>query len=73
MQNVHVVSRPEFHVLSNGALVFPVSLILCTGKWILKLFTETVLAFNLHFQHMELGLDLQENQMHHSKEREILV
>jgi hypothetical protein len=33
--------RPKFHVLSNGALVFGVSLILCTGKWI-KVFTETL-------------------------------
>ncbi len=32
MQNVHVVSRPEFHVLSNGALVTAVSLILCAGN-----------------------------------------
>jgi hypothetical protein len=51
MQNVHVVSTPKFDVHSNGALVFAVSLILCTGKWI-KHFTETVLAFNLHFQHI---------------------
>ncbi len=51
MLNFHVVSRPEFHVLSNGALVTAVSLILCTGKWT-KLFTVTVLAFNLHFQHI---------------------
>ncbi len=29
-----------FRVLSNGALVFAVSLILCTGKWI-KLFADT--------------------------------
>jgi hypothetical protein len=50
MQNVNVVSRP-FHVLSNGALVFAVSLILCTGKWI-KLFTEKELEFNLYFQHI---------------------
>jgi hypothetical protein len=50
MENVHIVSRPEFLVLSNGALVFDVShMILCTGKW-RKLFTETALAFNLHFQ-----------------------
>jgi hypothetical protein len=48
MQNVHVPSRPEFNVLSNGALVTAASLILCTGKWE-KLFKETVLAFNLHF------------------------
>jgi hypothetical protein len=66
MQNIHVVSRPEFHVLSNGALASAVSLILCTGKWT-KHFTEADLAFNLHFQH--IGLDLQENQVHHSKER----
>ncbi len=36
-----------------------------------KLFTETVFAFNLHFQH--IGLNLQENQVHHSKECKILV
>jgi hypothetical protein len=41
-----------------------------TGNW-RKHFTETVLAFNLHFQH--IGLNLQENKVHHSKEREILV
>jgi hypothetical protein len=66
IQNIHVVSRLKFHVLSNCVLVFDVSLILCTGKWI-KLFTETVLAFNLHFQH--IGLNIQEKQVHHSKER----
>jgi hypothetical protein len=49
MQNVHVVSRLKFHALSDGATVSPASQILCTGKWI-ELFTETVLAFNLHFQ-----------------------
>jgi hypothetical protein len=70
MQNVHVVSIPEFHALSNGALVFGVSHILCTGKW-RKLFTETGLAFNLHFQH--IGLHLQEAQVHHLKEHQILV
>jgi hypothetical protein len=70
MQYVHVVSRPKFHVLSNGAVVFDVTLILCAGKWI-KLFMETVLAFNHHFQHIELNLN--ENQVHHSKERTILV
>jgi hypothetical protein len=32
------------HVLSNGAIVFPISPILCTGEYI-KLFTETLLAF----------------------------
>ncbi len=36
------------------------------GKWT-QLFTETVLAFNLHFE--QLGLNLEENQVHHSKER----
>jgi hypothetical protein len=70
MQNAQVASIQKFHVLSNGALVFAVSLILCTGKW-RKLFTEALLAFNLHFQHM--GLNLQENKVHHSQEREILV
>jgi hypothetical protein len=43
MQNVHVVSSPKCHALSNGPLVFAVSEILCTGKWS-KLFTETDLA-----------------------------
>jgi hypothetical protein len=33
MQNVHVASRPKFHVLSNEELVFAVSPILCTEKW----------------------------------------
>ncbi len=70
MQNVHVVSRPKFYVLSNDALVLAASLILCTGKW-RKLFTETVLAFNLHFQ--QLGINLQKIQLCHSKERGILV
>jgi hypothetical protein len=40
--------KPKCYVLSNGALVFDVSLILCTGKWT-QLLTETVLAFNLNF------------------------
>ncbi len=30
--NFHAVSSPGFRVLSNGALAFAVSLILCTGK-----------------------------------------
>jgi hypothetical protein len=51
MQNTKVASRTKFlpNLLFNGALVFAVSLILWTGKWI-KLFTETVHAFNLNFQ-----------------------
>jgi hypothetical protein len=70
MQNFHAVSIPEFPALSNGALVFAVSLILCTGKWT-KLFTETVVVLNLHFQH--IGLKLQENKVHHSKKHKISV
>jgi hypothetical protein len=71
--NVRVVSRPKFHVLSNGALVFAVSQILCTGK-LIKIFPETVFAFHLHFQHMlSIPFNLQENQVHHSKDRKILV
>jgi hypothetical protein len=54
MQNVQVASRPKCHVLSNGAFVCGASLILCTGKWI-KLFTETVLEFNLLFQHIDIS------------------
>jgi hypothetical protein len=34
----------------NGALVFPACLISGTGK-LVKLFIETVLVFNLYFQH----------------------
>jgi hypothetical protein len=44
---LNFVSRPVFHVLSNDSIVFGVSLLLCTGK-LMKLFTRTVLAFNLH-------------------------
>jgi hypothetical protein len=62
--------RPKCHVLSNGAIVFAVSLILCTRK-LIKLFTETLLSFNYHFQH--IGINLQENKSHHSKERNILI
>ncbi len=51
-QNVTAVPRPEFPVLSNGALVFGVCLILCIGKW-RKHFTETVVKFNRHFQHKD--------------------
>jgi hypothetical protein len=48
------------------SLFFAVGLILFTRKFY-KLFTGTVLAFNLYFQ--QIGLNLQENQVHHSKER----
>jgi hypothetical protein len=41
MQNLHVASRPKFHVLSNGAIDFAVSPILCTGNW-------TQLAFSAY-------------------------
>jgi hypothetical protein len=36
-----------------------------------KKFTETVLAVSLHFQH--IGLNLQENQVHHSKEHKTVL
>jgi hypothetical protein len=63
----------NMYTLSNGALCFPVSLTLCTGKWI-QLFTETVFAFNLHFQHIGLNLHVTENKVyHHWKEYKILV
>jgi hypothetical protein len=45
MQNVIVVSRSEFHFLSNGALVVGVGLIVCYRE-MEKVFTETDLAFN---------------------------
>jgi hypothetical protein len=54
MENVNLVSSSEFHVLSNGALVFAVSLILCsTGKWI-ELFAETLLAFKFNLAYRKL-------------------
>jgi hypothetical protein len=64
----NIVSRPKFHVIPNGALVFAASPIFCTRKWI-ELFTETLLAFSLHFQH--IGLNLEENKVHYSKESKI--
>jgi hypothetical protein len=45
----------NFYVLSNGEFAFAACLKLCTGKWI-KLFTEAVLALNLHFEHIRLNL-----------------
>jgi hypothetical protein len=48
MQNVHAVFKPKYHVLSNGALGFPVSPISWTGKWI-KLFTETFFSIQSAF------------------------
>jgi hypothetical protein len=51
MQDLHVVSGQNCLALSNGALnAFGVSLMLFTGKW-MKLFTETPVVFNMHFQH----------------------
>jgi hypothetical protein len=52
MQNFNVVSRLKLNVISNGALIFAVSLALCAGRGI-KPFTETLLLFNLHFQHIQ--------------------
>ncbi len=68
MQNVNAASRPKFHALSNGETVLTVTLILYTGKWI-QLITETLLEFYLHLKH--IGSNLQENKVHHSKERKI--
>jgi hypothetical protein len=65
MQNFLVVPRQTFHVLSNGVLGFLYVYVLCTGTC-RKLLTETVLPINLHSQH--IGLNLQENKVHHSKE-----
>ncbi len=66
IQNINAISRPNFHVISNGSLICAVSLIFCAGK-LIKLFTETVLAFNMLFQH--IGLNLRKTQVHHSKKR----
>ncbi len=57
MQNVHAVYRPTFHVLDNAALVFGVTLILYyIILYVIKLFSETVLAFKLQFYHLEMNL-----------------
>jgi hypothetical protein len=42
------------------------------GKF-LKLFTETIRLNSKCILNIYIGLNLQENQVHHSKEREILV
>jgi hypothetical protein len=69
---LHVASRPEFHVLSNGALDFAVSMKLCTGASDISIHRNcTLLAFNLNLQH--IGRNLQENQVDHLKERKIGV
>jgi hypothetical protein len=47
----NIVSRPEFHILCNCTFFSAVGPILCRAKWI-QLFAETVIAFNLHFQHI---------------------
>jgi hypothetical protein len=61
MQNAHVVSKPEFYVLSNVALVFSgKSNIMLRKMGRLKLFIETALALSLHFQH--IGRYLQETK-----------
>jgi hypothetical protein len=70
MQNVHVVSRPKFHVFSNGALVFGVSLILAYREMDSTIYGRRA-CVNLRFQH--IGLNLQENQVHHSKESKIMI
>jgi hypothetical protein len=59
MQNFYGISRPEFHVPSNGALFLAVSQMSCTGKWI-ELYKKIVLPFILHFQ--QLGLNLQKTE-----------
>jgi hypothetical protein len=48
MPKDNVASKPKFPVLSNGGLSLAVSQILFTRNRI-KLFSETDLAFNLHF------------------------
>jgi hypothetical protein len=70
MQNVHVLSRSVFHFLSNGALFFAVSLILCTGKIDAAIRRDCACIqppFSANIT------NLQENQVHHSKDREIKV
>jgi hypothetical protein len=68
MKNVDAVSRLDQHSVSNSAIAFAASLILCigTGKW-KTLFTKAVLAFKVHFQDIEVNSQV--NQVQHLKER----
>jgi hypothetical protein len=66
MQNVSVVSRPKMYVLSNGAIIFAVSLKLCKGKWT-KLLIKPVLAFNPQILHNRSHPQLTGNKVHPSK------
>jgi hypothetical protein len=68
MQNVHDVSSP-LHALSNGALLWCKQV-----KYHVQEKEDgqnCSLGFNLYFQ--PIWLKLQENQVYHSKERNILV
>jgi hypothetical protein len=47
MQNVYVFSIPKFPVLSNSALVFPVSMNCAQREMDRTIFTETFLVFTL--------------------------
>jgi hypothetical protein len=67
MQNIQVVSRSKFPVLSNGALVFAVSLILNMYRKMEETINEKCASIQLEFS---AGL---KNQVHHSKERKSLV
>jgi hypothetical protein len=55
--HIDIKCEMSMSILVNNFIFFPMVHFLllyvkyCTGKWI-KLFTKTVLAFNLHFQHI---------------------
>jgi hypothetical protein len=71
MQIVHVVSIPEFPVLSNGALVFS-----CKSNAVYKEMDKTNHGNCDSIQpplSAYIGLNLEENNVHHSKERKFLV
>jgi hypothetical protein len=65
MQNVHIISRTKFNVISNGAIAFAASLdnIMCwkMDKTIHRNCACIQPAFSA------FGLNLQETPMHHSK------
>jgi hypothetical protein len=62
MQNFNVAYRPRFHVLSNGVFICAVSL----KKYMENEYNYSPKLF-LHSSFEQIGLNLQENQVHHAK------
>ncbi len=71
MENITVVSIPEDYAISNGAICFPVSLVLYAANvgWMQAQFPWIVLSVSLYI----IILDVQRKQVNYWKEHEILV